>query len=175
MQAGKGACEKGVCTQRVTSADMTVEFQHIGIQCVTKKEVENSLNERKENKVDPFQQGFYHTKSTIDLNEVRICFQAFLQDSVTGKITNMLTPVCSNPIYNTHAKHELQILDPTTQARPRAARRSSYSAPGCLEMTSWSVSSSRKKVGNGKRLVSLSRSMCTSSTPYPSPHRRLKR
>ena len=61
----------------VSSEDMTVEFQHLGIQCVRKKDVEDSLKQRKDIRVDPFRQGFKHmdNPSSIDLNAVKLCFQ----------------------------------------------------------------------------------------------------
>ena len=67
----------GVCKEYVNSEDMTVEFPHLGIQCVRKKDVEASLRERREIRVDPFRQGFSHMESpdSIDLNAVRLCFQ----------------------------------------------------------------------------------------------------
>ena len=61
----------------VNNEDMTVEFQHLGIQCVRKKDIEESLKQRSDIRVDPFKQGFKHVEnpSSIDLNAVRLCFQ----------------------------------------------------------------------------------------------------
>ena len=66
----------------VSSEDMTVEFQHLGIQCVRKKDIEDSLKQRKEIRVDPFKQGFKHidNASSIDLNAVKLCFQVSFKD-----------------------------------------------------------------------------------------------
>ena len=47
FQAGEGGCKKGVCTQRIVTYDMTVEFQHLGIQCKRKRDVQAALEERK--------------------------------------------------------------------------------------------------------------------------------
>ena len=76
---GKGGCKMGVCKEYVNSEDMTLEFPHLGIQCVRKKDVETSLRERKSIRVDPYRQGFRHieTTSTIDLNAVKLCFQVY--------------------------------------------------------------------------------------------------
>ena len=54
LQVGRGGCKKGVCTEFVNSEDMTVEFPHLGIQCVRKKDVDQSLKVRKEIRVDPY-------------------------------------------------------------------------------------------------------------------------
>ena len=61
----------------VNGDDMTHEFQHLGIQCVRKKDIEDSLKQRKEIKVDPYRQGFKHLQNpqSIDLNAVKLCFQ----------------------------------------------------------------------------------------------------
>ena len=109
-----------MCTQRV-SHDMTVEFQHLGIQCKRKRDVQAALEERKSIRVDPFNQGFQHaiSPSTIDLNAVRLCFQAFLEDPhCPGKFTTMLPPVCSKPIFDAKAKKELQIMDISDNSSP---------------------------------------------------------
>ena len=80
FQVGKDGCKRGVCTLHVSSEDMTIEFQHLGIQCVRKKDIEESLRQRKDIRVDPFKQGFKHLEnpSSIDLNAVKLCFQVHL-------------------------------------------------------------------------------------------------
>merc|ERR1712013_377537 len=111
---GRDGCKKGVCTQHVSSSDMTVEFQHLGIQCKRKRDIQKALDERKSIRVDPFRQGFEHANSpgNIDLNAVRLCFQAFLENPDTpGKFTRVVPPVCSKPIFDAKAKKELQIMD----------------------------------------------------------------
>jgi len=111
---GRGGCKMGVCKEYVNSEDMTVEFPHLGIQCVRKKDVEASLRERREIRVDPFRQGFRHIENTssIDLNAVKLCFQAFLETpGHPGKYTTVLDPVCSVPVFDAKAKKELVIMD----------------------------------------------------------------
>jgi hypothetical protein len=111
---GREGCKKGVCTMNVNSEDMTVEFQHLGIQCVRKKDIEDSLRQRKEIRVDPYRQGFKHMENpqSIDLNAVKLCFQVFLENPQTpGKFTVILPSVCSNSIFDAKAKKELQIMD----------------------------------------------------------------
>ena len=85
LQVGRGGCKKGVCTEFVNSEDMTVEFPHLGIQCVRRRDVESSLRERRDIRVDPFRQGFRHmdNNGNIDLNAVKLCFQ----------VTNLHVPV----------------------------------------------------------------------------------
>ena len=115
----------------VNCEDMELEFQHLGIQCVRKKDIEESLKQRKEIRVDPFRQGFKHLENpqSIDLNAVKLCFQvkkasvkiqiiwliyvkAFLENpSTPGKYTVILPPVVSQQIFDAKAKKELQIMD----------------------------------------------------------------
>jgi len=78
---GRDGCKKGVCTMNVNSDDMTLEFQHLGIQCVRKKDIEESLKQRKEIRVDPYRQGFKHMENpqSVDLNAVKLCFQVQIE------------------------------------------------------------------------------------------------
>jgi Rel/ankyrin family protein len=118
---GRDGCKKGVCTSHVNSPDMTVEFQHLGIQCKRKKDIQKALDERKSIRVDPYRQGFDHSNSpgNIDLNAVKLCFQAFLEDPATpGKFTRVVPPVCSKPIFDAKAKKELQIMDISDTSAP---------------------------------------------------------
>jgi len=111
---GRDGCKKGVCTVNVNNDDMTVEFQHLGIQCVRKKDIPEALKQRQEIRVDPYRQGFGHTESpgSIDLNAVKLCFQVFLENPASpGKFTVILPPVCSRTIFDAKAKKELQIMD----------------------------------------------------------------
>ena len=68
----------------VKNDDMSVEFPHLGIQCVRKKDIPESLKQRQEIRVDPYRQGFGHAKNTgsIDLNAVKLCFQVVLGNSL---------------------------------------------------------------------------------------------
>merc|ERR1712170_149279 len=118
---GKDGCKKGVCTLHVNNEDMTVEFQHLGIQCVRKKDIDDSLKQRKDIRVDPYKQGFKHVEnaSSIDLNAVKLCFQAFLEDPAhPGKFTQHLDPVCSTSIFDAKARKELQIMDISDSTAP---------------------------------------------------------
>jgi len=110
---GREGCKKGVCTVYVNNEEMTAEFPHLGVQCVRRKDVHQSLSHRQQIKVDPFRQGFSHAdNSALDLNAIRLCFQAFLENpSSPGKYTVVLDPVVSHPVFDAKAKKELQIMD----------------------------------------------------------------
>lgn len=108
---GKEGCKKGVCTIELDSDTMSCSFPSLGIQCVKKKEIEESLKLRQQIRVDPFQTGFAHKDNpqTIDLNCVRLCFQVFLEGSEKGAFTFALKPVVSDPIYDKKARSDLTI------------------------------------------------------------------
>ena len=74
---GRDGCKKGVCTMNVNNEEMSVEFPHLGIQCVRRRDIADALKQRQEIRVDPFRQGFGHVDSpnSIDLNAVKLCFQ----------------------------------------------------------------------------------------------------
>merc|ERR1712012_340895 len=118
---GRDGCKKGVCTMNINNEDMTVEFPHLGIQGVRKKDIAEALKLRQEIRVDPFRQGFDHVNNpnSIDLNAVKLCFQVFLENPATpGKYTVILPPICSKPIYDAKAKKELQIMDMSDNTAP---------------------------------------------------------
>ncbi|XP_046663988.1 embryonic polarity protein dorsal isoform X5 [Homalodisca vitripennis] len=107
---GRDGCKKGVCTVEVHCESMTQSFDHLGIQCVKKKDIEEALKAREEIRVDPFRTGFSHRSQpgSIDLNAVRLCFQAFLEEE-PGKFKRALMPVISDIIYDKKALCDLAI------------------------------------------------------------------
>ncbi|XP_030763619.1 embryonic polarity protein dorsal-like [Sitophilus oryzae] len=107
---GKG-CRHGVCTLTIPVDTMRVEFPHLGIQCVKKKEVESSLTQRESIRVDPFRQHFHHkyNPNLINLSAVRLCFQVILEGE-TGKYTEPLEPVVSDVINDKRIVSSLTIV-----------------------------------------------------------------
>lgn len=51
---GKEGCKKGVCTMELDQS-MSCSFPNLGIQCVKKKDIDDSLTLRQQIRVDPFQ------------------------------------------------------------------------------------------------------------------------
>ncbi|XP_075152008.1 REL proto-oncogene, NF-kB subunit dorsal isoform X3 [Haematobia irritans] len=106
---GKEGCEHGVCTMRLKGAPMRAVFSNLGIQCVKKKDIKAALEERERKNIDPFKTKFSHKDqpSTIDLNIVRLCFQAFIP---TGpRQYYKLKPVVTEPIYDKKSINDLVI------------------------------------------------------------------
>ena len=114
----EGVCKQGVCSVEISKPDMTYTFQNLGIQCVKKKEIAESLEMRKKIKVDPFKQGFDHAKSNpnaIDLNLVRLCFQVFLKQNRT---LIPITPIVSDVVKDRKTYSDIQIVDESDNTSP---------------------------------------------------------
>ncbi|XP_015117085.1 embryonic polarity protein dorsal [Diachasma alloeum] len=116
VSKGKGT-NNGVFVTTVGPDENEIELKNLGIQCVRKKDIKKSLEERKKVRVDPFQQGYDHGDhpTSIDLNVVRLCFQVFLFDHTTEKYTKKLTPVVSDPIYDKQTAVNLSISKLSTE------------------------------------------------------------
>ncbi|CAL1262646.1 unnamed protein product [Larinioides sclopetarius] len=112
-------CTNGVCYKSINTPDMVCNFANLGIQCVKKKDIKESLSHREAIQVDPFGTGFSHhlEPNKINLNALRLCFQVFLPDE-HGKLCIPLPPVISNPIFDNKTISDLTIT-----------KLSHYSAP----------------------------------------------
>lgn len=109
---GKEGCKKGICTIVMNIERNTIKsFQNLGIQCVKRKDIEESLSLRESIKVDPFRSGFGHKRSasSIDLNVVRLCFQVFIESPGSNKCDFPIQPVVSDPIHDKKAMSDLVI------------------------------------------------------------------
>lgn len=76
-------------------------FANLGIQCVRRRELDVSLQRRRNQNIDPFKTG--HTKGIedMDMNAVRLCFECSLEWDDGRK--DSLCPVVSKPIYDKKA------------------------------------------------------------------------
>ncbi|XP_051172671.1 putative transcription factor p65 homolog [Leptopilina boulardi] len=107
---GKNSAANGIYSLKMNLVDGIVTFNHLGIQCMKKKQVASALEIRKRENVDPYGTGFDHMEfpDSIDLNSVRLCFQVFIQGP-QKKFNIPLKPVVSNPIYDKKANEDLII------------------------------------------------------------------
>lgn len=96
---GKEGCKSGVYTRTIPEGFEKIEFSNIGIKCVRKKDVGDSLKERRKINVDPFNTGIDLNAANYDLGSVRLCFQVFIKGE-DGKCRVPLDPVVSEPIYD---------------------------------------------------------------------------
>ena len=103
-------CTNGVCKMEVKeNVNMTAVFQNLGVHCVKKDKVAESLDQRRKMKIDPFKQGFQNNPTSFNLNTIRLCFQAFLMVPDCQPIP--ATPVVSDVIFDQKTYGDLTIID----------------------------------------------------------------
>ncbi|XP_023164563.2 embryonic polarity protein dorsal [Drosophila hydei] len=91
-------CKSGVYSKKLPPEERRLELQKVGIQCVKKTDVRESLMAREQKNIDPYHAKFDHKDniSSINLYELRLCYQAFIK---VGNNNVPLDPVVSSPIY----------------------------------------------------------------------------
>lgn len=105
----------------IDNADMVCSFTHLGIQCAKRNEIASRLKQRKQMQVDPTNSGFDHLNKSsraIDLGVIRLCFQVFIEDPITGKFTVPLEPVISDPVHDKKLLPKLIISDISNTSAP---------------------------------------------------------
>ncbi|XP_052635313.1 transcription factor RelB isoform X2 [Harpia harpyja] len=93
-------------------------FSNLGIQCVKKKEIEAAIEKKLQLGIDPFKAGSLKNHQEVDMNVVRICFQASYKDG-SGQ-TQHLSPVLSEPIFDKKSTNtsELRICRMNKESGP---------------------------------------------------------
>ncbi|KAM4754911.1 LOW QUALITY PROTEIN: transcription factor RelB [Cyanocitta cristata] len=111
-------CAQGLC--RVLLQPHTNprhSFSNLGIQCVKKKEIEGAIEKKLQLGIDPFKAGSLRNHQEVDLNVVRICFQASFRDRAGSR---SLSPVLSQPIFDKKSTNtsELRICRMNKESGP---------------------------------------------------------
>nr|XP_060610603.1 proto-oncogene c-Rel [Anolis sagrei ordinatus] len=103
-------CENGYYEAEFGPERRVLIFQNLGIQCVKKRELKESILLRMTKKINPFgvSEDQMLAVDEYDLNVVRLCFQALLCDK-HGNCTIPLPPVISNPIYDNRAPKSAEL------------------------------------------------------------------
>ncbi|XP_036202813.1 transcription factor RelB isoform X5 [Myotis myotis] len=92
-------CTDGVCRVRLRPhVSPRHSFNNLGIQCVRKKEIEAAIERKIQLGIDPYNAGSLKNHQEVDMNVVRICFQASYRDQ-QGQMCQM-EPVLSEPVYD---------------------------------------------------------------------------
>uniref|UniRef100_S4RMI5 V-rel avian reticuloendotheliosis viral oncogene homolog n=1 Tax=Petromyzon marinus TaxID=7757 RepID=S4RMI5_PETMA len=95
-------CRDGICEMDIGPDSMIASFSNLGIQCVRRREIMDALQLRLKKKVDPFNVGNAALDiEDMDLNVVRLCFEAFVYDSAQNVVA--LPPVVSHEIRDRRA------------------------------------------------------------------------
>lgn len=92
-------CHDGICEITIKpKANKKHSYSNLGIQCVKKREIETAVEKKINMGFDPFKAGHWKNQEEVDMNVVRLCFQASYQDH-NGQM-HQLEPVLSDPIYD---------------------------------------------------------------------------
>ncbi|KAM6289233.1 transcription factor RelB [Aegotheles albertisi] len=93
-------CANGLCQVLLKPhANPKHSFSNLGIQCVKKKEIEAAIEKKLQLGIDPFKAGSLKNHQEVDMNVVRICFEASYRDSA-GHTRPLGPPVLSQPIFD---------------------------------------------------------------------------
>ncbi|KAM9588979.1 transcription factor RelB homolog isoform 4-T4 [Morphnus guianensis] len=112
-------CSNGLCEVVLKpQTNPKHSFSNLGIQCVKKKEIEAAIEKKLQLGIDPFKAGSLKNHQEVDMNVVRICFQASYKDS-SGQ-TQHLSPVLSEPIFDKKSTNtsELRICRMNKESGP---------------------------------------------------------
>ncbi|MGH0170482.1 UNVERIFIED_CONTAM: hypothetical protein FKN15_000433 [Acipenser sinensis] len=103
-------CKDGYYEAEFGPERRVISFQNLGIQCVRRREVKESIVFRIAKCINPFNVPREQLLKTeeYDLNVVRLCFQVYLQDEC-GHYTRALPPIVSNPIYDNRAPNTAEL------------------------------------------------------------------
>lgn len=95
-------CSDGICVIHINPhTSRKHSFANLGVQCVRRKELDTSLQKRRNKNIDPFNTGHSKSIEDMDMNVVRLCFQCELERKEGERI--QLAPVVTNPIYDKKA------------------------------------------------------------------------
>lgn len=95
-------CSDGICVIQINpNSSRRHSFANLGIQCVRRKELDQSLARRRKKNIDPFNTGHSKSIEDMDMNVVRLCFQCELERKDGDRF--QLAPVVTNPIYDKKA------------------------------------------------------------------------
>ncbi|XP_064262658.1 LOW QUALITY PROTEIN: transcription factor RelB [Passer domesticus] len=112
-------CAQGLCRVLLRpQSNPRHSFSNLGIQCVKKKEIESAIEKKLQLGIDPFPAGSLRNHQEVDLNVVRICFQASFRDR--AGIPRSLSPVLSQPIFDKKSTNtsELRICRMNKESGP---------------------------------------------------------
>uniref|UniRef100_A0A8C5KQ10 Avian reticuloendotheliosis viral (v-rel) oncogene related B n=1 Tax=Jaculus jaculus TaxID=51337 RepID=A0A8C5KQ10_JACJA len=109
-------CADGICRVRLRPhVSPRHSFNNLGIQCVRKKEIESAIERKVQLGIDPYNAGSLKNHQEVDMNVVRICFQASYRDQ-QGQLRRM-DPVLSEPVYD---KKDISVVFSTASWEGRA-------------------------------------------------------
>ncbi|XP_038107039.1 embryonic polarity protein dorsal [Culex quinquefasciatus] len=107
---GHKDCSEGICEMLVEPAltpVMAHSIKNLGVQCIRRKDVDAELRRKEMRYANPFNVPTGNL-STINLNEIRLCFQLHIE-SYSGQFIPVSHPVLSTIIYDKKSNPDLII------------------------------------------------------------------
>lgn len=108
-------CKMGVAIYEFTAQDNIIDISDLAIvKIIDDKAVKESIESLSKLKIDPFKAGHKFDTSSIDFNQIRLAFQAFLRDKNSPRdpkkifITNSIV---SNVISNSNQSIRVEYID----------------------------------------------------------------
>ncbi|XP_037057560.1 transcription factor RelB isoform X4 [Peromyscus leucopus] len=139
-------CTDGVCRVRLRPQVCSRHsFNNLGIQCVRKKEIEAAIERKIQLGIDPYNAGSLKNHQEVDMNVVRICFQASYRDQ-QGQLRR-LDPVLSEPVYDKKSTNtsELRICRINKESGPCTGGEELYLLCDKVQKDSYGVDKKRKR------------------------------
>ncbi|XP_011935870.1 transcription factor RelB isoform X3 [Papio anubis] len=139
-------CTDGVCRVRLRPhVSPRHSFNNLGIQCVRKKEIEAAIERKIQLGIDPYNAGSLKNHQEVDMNVVRICFQASYRDQ-QGQMRRM-DPVLSEPVYDKKSTNtsELRICRINKESGPCTGGEELYLLCDKVQKDSYGVDKKRKR------------------------------
>nr|XP_020028567.1 transcription factor RelB isoform X3 [Castor canadensis] len=131
-------CTDGICRVRLRPhVSPRHSFNNLGIQCVRKKEIEAAIERKIQLGIDPYNAGSLKNHQEVDMNVVRICFQASYRDH-HGQMRHM-DPVLSEPVYDKKSTNtsELRICRINKESGPCTGGEELYLLCDKVQKASW--------------------------------------
>ncbi|XP_073913698.1 transcription factor RelB isoform X1 [Castor canadensis] len=139
-------CTDGICRVRLRPhVSPRHSFNNLGIQCVRKKEIEAAIERKIQLGIDPYNAGSLKNHQEVDMNVVRICFQASYRDH-HGQMRHM-DPVLSEPVYDKKSTNtsELRICRINKESGPCTGGEELYLLCDKVQKDSYGVDKKRKR------------------------------
>ena len=118
--SGKTFSKEGIYYLNLDRNPKIIELNDLKIYRARRQDVRNSLLARKDFNIDPTKAGFSHINqgAQINLDKIRLCFQAYYENDSTKLMTEETEPVISEELFNRRDNILLNIYHISTNDIP---------------------------------------------------------